>query len=213
MTPSRDKKKSSSPLRPKVSGASGFLRQRQSTRRSKSLTSRSFDKSHKLSPLRKLRHEREISVWGWWLIIVWLEVRVLPTPPRSPIQTEISRCHANSAEPPGFRAGALSLLSIGLSVIGLFDAAISAPQNPVSRKRRPTMAEHLCGRVDLLQLDLLHHDAGAVIVQRLLHQFLHRGLDGLPCAGEDRLDVRASDHLAHLHRAVIGRARSHPSHM
>ena len=66
-----------------------------------------------------------------------LEVRVLPAPPRSPIQTEISRCHANSAELAGFRAGAFSLLTIGLSVIGLFDAAVSA----VSRKRRPTMAE------------------------------------------------------------------------
>ena len=78
---------------------------------------------------------------GQRLIIVWLEVRVLPAPPRSPIQTEISRCHANSAEPPGFRASALSLLTTGWNVTGLFDAAVSALQNPVSRKQRPTVAE------------------------------------------------------------------------
>ena len=41
-------------------------------------------------------------------------------------------------------------------------------------------------RIDLLQLHLLHQDAGAVIVERLLHQLLDRGLDGLPRAGEDR---------------------------
>ena len=46
-------------------------------------------------------------------IIVWLEVRVLPAPPRSPIQTEISGCRASSAELVGFRAGDLSLLTIG----------------------------------------------------------------------------------------------------
>jgi hypothetical protein len=46
-------------------------------------------------------------------IIVWLEVRVLPAPPRSPVQTEISRCSANSAELVGFPAGTLSLLTIG----------------------------------------------------------------------------------------------------
>ena len=47
------------------------------------------------------------------------------------------------------------------------------------------------------RLHLLHLDAGAVVVERLLHQVLHRGLDGLPRAGEDRLDVGAADHLAH----------------
>jgi hypothetical protein len=41
-------------------------------------------------------------------------VRVrLRQPPRSPIQTEISWCRANSAEYLGFRAGLLSLLTIG----------------------------------------------------------------------------------------------------
>jgi hypothetical protein len=32
----------------------------------------------------------------WRLITAWLEVRALPAPPRSPIQTEISRCRATS---------------------------------------------------------------------------------------------------------------------
>jgi len=41
-----------------------------------------------------------------------LEVRVLPAPPRSPVQAEISQCPANRAELPDFRAGALSLLTI-----------------------------------------------------------------------------------------------------
>ena len=67
--------------------------------------------------------------------------------------------------------------------------------------------DHLRRRIDLLQLHLLDHDAGAVMVERLLHQFLHRRLDGLARAGEDRLNVGAADHLAHgafghrLHRA------------
>jgi hypothetical protein len=46
-------------------------------------------------------------------ITAWLEVRVLPAPPRSPIQTEIFLGHANGAELAGFRADALSLLTIG----------------------------------------------------------------------------------------------------
>jgi hypothetical protein len=54
-----------------------------------------------------------------------------------------------------------------------------------------------------LQLHLLHHNAGAVIVERLLHQFLHRGLDGLPRAGEDGLNVGVPDH--HAHRAFADR--------
>ena len=62
-------------------------------------------------------------------------------------------------------------------------------------------------RIDLLQLHLLHQDAGAVIVERLLHPFLDRSLDGLPRAGENGLNIGAPDHVAHrtftdrLHRA------------
>ena len=44
-----------------------------------------------------------LNAQSWRLIIVWLEVRVLPTPPRSPAQTEISQFSANSPEPAGFR--------------------------------------------------------------------------------------------------------------
>ena len=79
------------------------------------------------SPPLSLQAGTLLSAQSTRLIIVWLEVRILPAPPHSPIQTEISRCLANSAELVGFRAGALSLLTIGLSVIGLFDAAVSAP--------------------------------------------------------------------------------------
>jgi hypothetical protein len=32
-----------------------------------------------------------LNAQSWRLIIVWLEVRVLPAPPRSLVQTEISR--------------------------------------------------------------------------------------------------------------------------
>jgi hypothetical protein len=47
---------------------------------------------------RPIPHHRFLCGFGLptRLIITWLEVRVLPAPPRSPIQTEISRCRANS---------------------------------------------------------------------------------------------------------------------
>jgi uncharacterized protein (DUF1330 family) len=75
------------------------------------------------------------------LITAWLEVRVLPGPPRSSIQTEISRCRANSAELVGFRAGTLVSAYDRLNVTGVFDAAVSVPQNSVSRKPRLTVAQ------------------------------------------------------------------------
>jgi hypothetical protein len=50
---------------------------------------------------------------SWRLIIVWLEVRVLPAPPHSPLQTEISQSPTNSPELAGFREGPLSLLTSG----------------------------------------------------------------------------------------------------
>ncbi len=77
--------------------------------------------------------------------------------------------------------------------------------------RRLHVAERvndLRGRIDLLHLYLLHQDAGAVMVERLLHQLLHCDLDALPGAGQDRLDFGPADHLAHrafrdrLHRAL-----------
>jgi hypothetical protein len=58
------------------------------------------------------------------------------------MQTEISRCHADSAELVDFRAGGFVSADYRLNVTGLFfDAAVSAPQNPVSRKQRPIVAE------------------------------------------------------------------------
>jgi hypothetical protein len=69
-----------------------------------------------------------------------VRLRLRP-PPRSPIQTEISRCRANSAELVGFRVGDFVSVADRLNVTGLFDAAVSAQQNPVSRKRRPTSVE------------------------------------------------------------------------
>ena len=36
-----------------------------------------------------------LNAQSWRLIIVWLEVRVFPAPPRSPAQTEISQFNAN----------------------------------------------------------------------------------------------------------------------
>jgi hypothetical protein len=52
-----------------------------------------------------------LNAQSWRLIIVWLEVRVLPAPPRSFVQTEISRLVANSPELAGIRVRILSLQS------------------------------------------------------------------------------------------------------
>jgi hypothetical protein len=52
-----------------------------------------------------------LNAQSWRLIIVWLEVRVLPAPPRSLTQTEISRFSANSPELAAIRARILSLQS------------------------------------------------------------------------------------------------------
>ena len=66
------------------------------------------------------------------------------------------------------------------------------------------------GRIDLEELDLGDADAGAVLVERLLDKLLDVGLGDLARLGEQRLDVRAADDLAHgafgdgLHRAVAG---------
>src|SRR6266852_9407182 len=65
----------------------------------------------------------------------------------------------------------------------------------------------LRGRIDLLQLDLGDLNAGPVMVEGALHQVLNPALDRLPGAGQDRLNLRTADHLAHgalghrLHRA------------
>ncbi len=55
----------------------------------------------------------------------------------------------------------------------------------------------LLGRIDRQQLHLQDEDAGVVVVQHLLDQVLDRGFDRLAAGGEDVLDLRAADHLAH----------------
>jgi hypothetical protein len=95
----------------------------------------------KLSRRANSGMNREISVWGWRLIIVWLGVRVLPAPPHNPIQTEIFRCRANRAVPAGFLCGPFVSADGRPNVTAFFAAVVSAPQNRVSRKRRPTVAE------------------------------------------------------------------------
>jgi hypothetical protein len=44
--------------------------------------------------------------------------------------------------------------------------------------------------IDLLQLDLVDTDPGAIGIENVLHQFLHRLLRLLPRTGQERLDVR-----------------------
>jgi hypothetical protein len=62
--------------------------------------------SHVTSPLRRCSRTAR------YLIIVWLAVRVLPGPPRSPGQTEISRFFMKSPELAGIRARILSLQGV-----------------------------------------------------------------------------------------------------
>src|SRR5262249_26808943 len=50
---------------------------------------------------------------------------------------------------------------------------------------------------NLLQLDLIDTDAGAIGIKNILRQFLHRLFRLLPCASEERLDVRSADNVAH----------------
>ena len=52
-----------------------------------------------------------LNAQSWRLITAWLEVRVLPAPPRTPAQTEISQFSANSPELAAIRARIVSLQS------------------------------------------------------------------------------------------------------
>jgi hypothetical protein len=52
-------------------------------------------------------------------------------------------------------------------------------------------------RIDLQQLNLVDTDTGAIGIENLLHQSLHRLLRLLPRAGQKRLDVRLADDVAH----------------
>src|SRR6516225_10486733 len=60
------------------------------------------------------------------LIIVWLEVRVLPGPPRSPAQTEISRFSANSPELAAIRH-AFCLCTLPIELRGPFRGLCLCP--------------------------------------------------------------------------------------
>ena len=57
--------------------------------------------------------------------------------------------------------------------------------------------DHLGRRVDLLQLHLVDADAGAVVVEHVLHQLLHGLLGLLARLRQERLDVGLADDLAH----------------
>ncbi len=110
----------------------------------------------------------------------------------------------------GFRHG---LLTIGLGILGdLGGTAAGLRYDAVGIGLRLVLrafeigarglhvaerVDDLGRRIDFLQLDLLDQDAGAVVVESLLHELLHGGLSGLARAGEDRLDIVAADHLAH----------------
>jgi hypothetical protein len=60
-----------------------------------------------------------LNAQSWRLIIVWLEVRVLPAPPRSLAQTEISRFVANSPELAAIRIRNLAPLPLSSVACGL----------------------------------------------------------------------------------------------
>jgi hypothetical protein len=52
-------------------------------------------------------------------------------------------CRSSPRRIGGFSCGGFVSADDQLNVTGLFDAAVSAPQNPVSRKQRPTVTEKL----------------------------------------------------------------------
>jgi hypothetical protein len=65
---------------------------------------------------------------------LWRPVRLrLRPPPRSPLQTEISRLVANSPELAGIRVRILSLQAVELDFTCRFGAFVSAPKNRVSK--------------------------------------------------------------------------------
>jgi hypothetical protein len=75
------------------------------------------------------------------LIIVWLEVRVLPAPPRSLAQTEISRLVLNSPRTSGDSCTRFVSASCRLDIRDRFGSFVSAHQNSVSPRRRPVLVE------------------------------------------------------------------------
>jgi hypothetical protein len=81
-----------------------------------------------------------LNAQSWRLIIVWLEVRVLPAPPRSLAQTEISRLVANSPELAGIRVRILSL-----QAVDWISRAVLAPLSLPRKIAFPDSGEALAG--------------------------------------------------------------------
>ena len=89
-------------------------------------------------------------------------------------------------------------LGVGNDAVGIGLRLVLQPLEIGARRLHVAeRVDHLRRRIDLLHLHLLHQDARAVAVERLLHQFLHVGLGRGAGAGQDRLDVGLADHLAH----------------
>ena len=85
-------------------------------------------------------------------------------------------------------------LGVGNDAVGIGLGLVLQPLEIGARRLHVAeRVDHLRRRIDLLHLHLLHQDAGAVAVERLLHQFLHAGLGGGAGAGQDRLDVGVAD--------------------
>jgi hypothetical protein len=75
------------------------------------------------------------------LIIVWLEVRVLPAPPRSLVKAEISSLGASSRQTGGDSRTRFVSVICHLDFRGRFGVFVSASQNRVSRLSRLVLAE------------------------------------------------------------------------
>jgi hypothetical protein len=71
----------------------------------------------------------------------WLEVRVLPTPPRSPAQTEISRFSAESPRIGGDLCRHFISAICRLDCRDRFGVFVSALENCVSRRRELALVE------------------------------------------------------------------------
>src|SRR5262249_30172930 len=84
-----------------------------------------------------------------------------------------------------------NLVSVGTSFVlqALFIGAC--------RLHVPESVYDLSRRIDLLQLDLIDTDAGAIGIKNALRQFLHRLFRLLSRASEERLDIRLADNVAH----------------
>src|SRR6516164_1647030 len=82
-----------------------------------------------------------LNAQSWRLIIVWLEVRVLPGPPRSPAQTEISQFNANRPQFGGDLCTHFISAICRLDCRDRFEVFVSALENCVSRRRELALVE------------------------------------------------------------------------